>query len=109
MSASPINPASTVGSLTFAESPARIAKLPQDQQVKAAAGQFEAILLRQFLQDSVGKIMNPTGSDAGGGVYSYMLTDVLAGKLAEGGGLGLSNTLVQQLGPRAANREAAQS
>ena len=100
MSLSSVHSTPPIPVATFAESPARIARLPADQQVKAAAGQFEAILLRQFLQESVGKIMNPTGSDAGGGVYSYLLTDVLAGKLAEGGGLGLGKVLEQQLGPR---------
>lgn len=100
MSISSVNPAAASPAATFAESPSRIAQLPADQQVKAAAGQFEAILLRQFLQESVSKLMNPSGSDAGGGVYSYMLTDVLAGKLAAGGGLGMSEVLVTQLSPR---------
>ena len=42
-----------------------LAALPQDQQVKAVAGQFEAILLRQFLQDSVGKIMGGESGERG--------------------------------------------
>lgn len=92
---------SSVASPSFAglaQSPRQIAQLPQPDQVKAAAGQFEAILLRQFLQESVGKIMGGEGS--GGGVYSYMLTDVLAAKLTEGGGLGLGGVIEQQLSPR---------
>ena len=77
-------------------------KLSGPDQVAAAAGQFEAILLRQFLQDSVGKIMGGHDGGSQGGIYGYMLTDVLASKLTEGGGLGLSRVLQQQLSPNAA-------
>ena len=61
--------------------------------------QFEAIILRQLLQDSVGKI---AGEGTAGSTYGFMLTDVLANKLTAGGGLGLGNMLVHQLSPRAA-------
>ena len=74
-------------------------KLAGPEQVAAAAGQFEAIMLRQFLQDSVGKIMGGHDSGTQGGVYGYMLTDVLASKLTEAGGLGLSRMLQKQLSP----------
>jgi flagellar protein FlgJ len=73
--------------------------LPQAEQVKAAASQFEAIMLRQLLQDSVGKI---AGEGAAGNMYGYMLTDVLANQLSAGGGLGLSGMLETQLTPHAA-------
>ncbi|HET7536590.1 MAG TPA: rod-binding protein [Candidatus Didemnitutus sp.] len=82
--------------------------LPADQQVKAAASQFEAILLRQFLQNSVGGLMGGE-SGSGGNVYGYMLTDVLANKLSEGGGLGLANILQKQLTPRGMNAAAAEA
>ncbi|HYC72679.1 MAG TPA: rod-binding protein [Opitutaceae bacterium] len=95
--------ASSVTSVTAAlpgmADPRRLARLPASEQVKAAAGQFEAILLRQFLTESVGNIM---GSGAGGNVYGYMLTDLLAAKLSEGGGLGLGPLLERQLAPRPA-------
>jgi flagellar protein FlgJ len=81
-------------------SPGRMQKLPQSEQTKAVAGQFEAILLRQFLQESVGSIMG--GKDGGptGSVYGYLLTDVLANQLSAGGGLGLGRVLEHQLTPR---------
>ena len=60
--------------------------LPQSEQIKAAAGQFEAIILRQLLQDSMSKLAGDEKS--GGGMYSYMMTDVFANKLTEGGGMG---------------------
>jgi flagellar protein FlgJ len=84
----------------FNSSPRGIGALPQGEQVKAAAGQFEAILLRQFIQESVGKIMGGTEGGPSGNVYGYMLTDILATKLAEGGGMGLGRVLEQQLSPR---------
>lgn len=85
-----------------------LANLPQEQQLKSVSGQFEAILLRQFLQDSVSKIMG--GEDGGptGNVYGYLLTDVLASKLSEGGGMGLASVIQKQLSPRTAPPAAAQ-
>lgn len=85
---------------SFGTEARELRKLSGSDQVAAAAGQFEAILLRQFLQDSVGKIMGGHDSGPQGGVYGYLLTDVLASKLAEGGGLGLSRVLQQQLSPQ---------
>jgi Rod binding domain-containing protein len=68
-------------------------------QRHAVAGQFEAIMLRQFLSDSVGKMMGGEDS-AQGSVYGYMLTDSLAQTMAAGGGLGLTKIIEQQLTPR---------
>ena len=90
--------ASAAASLAAAGKPQALRNLPQADQVRAAAGQFEAIILRQLLQDSVGKI---AGEGPAGNVYGFMLTDVIANKLSEGGGLGLSGMLQQQLTPRA--------
>ena len=81
--------------------PRALSQLPAAEQVKAAAGQFEAILVRQFLEESVGKIMGGASGGAGGGsVYSYLLTDTLANQLTQGGGLGLSSVIQHQLTPR---------
>lgn len=84
---------------------AALKNLPQAEQVKAAAGQFEAIILRQLLQESVGKLTG--GDQAAGGMYGFMLTDVLANQLTEGGGLGLARVFAQQLSPRAGKPGAA--
>lgn len=80
---------------------ANVANQPPAAQARAVAGQFEAIMLRQFLQESVGSMMG-SGKEAGGSVYGYMLTDVFASQLAAGGGLGLSKVIEQQLTPRSA-------
>ena len=91
----------------MAGQPGRLASLPKDQQVKAVAGQFEAIMLRQFLQDSVNGMMGGESGGASGSVYGYLLGDVLADKLSEGGGLGLSKILQHQLSPHSPARPAA--
>jgi Rod binding domain-containing protein len=76
------------------------------EQRHAAAVQFEAIMLRQFLQQSVGSLAG-TGESGGNGVYGYLLTDVLASKLADGGGLGLAGILERQLTPRGTSAAAS--
>jgi Rod binding domain-containing protein len=68
----------------------------QQAQGKVVAQQFEAVLLRQFLDKSVGSMM---GSGSGSDVYGYMLTDALSQKLAKGGGLGMSSILEKQFSP----------
>ena len=75
----------------------RSAHTPAAQR-KAVAVQFEAIMLRQLLSESVGTMMG--GDDTpSGSVYGYLLTDTMAGKLAQGGGMGLSKMIEQQLTP----------
>ena len=70
--------------------------------VKKAASQFEAIILRQLLKPSIEPMMGGGGSDAGGGVYGYMLTDTLANSLSSAGGLGLGHMLEKQFSKHAA-------
>ena len=67
-----------------------------EAQAKVVAQQFESVLLRQFLDKSVGSLM---GSEAGGDVYNYMVTDALSQSLAKGGGLGMQSILETQLSP----------
>lgn len=99
MAVSPISQAtSSAAVLAAGGKPQALRNLPPAEQIKAAAGQFEAIIVRQLLQDSVGKI---TGEGAAGNMYGYMLTDVLANQLTAGGGLGLGSILEQQLTPHA--------
>jgi Rod binding domain-containing protein len=64
-----------VSSAAFAADPARINRLPAAEQVRAAAGQFEAIIVRQLLQESVGKLMQTEGGGLGlGPIISRQLT-----------------------------------
>ena len=67
----------------------------QTAGVEKASHQFESILLRQFLTDSMKPLLEggPTGQ-----VYGYLLTDALANSISDAGGLGLSSVLQSQLG-----------
>jgi flagellar protein FlgJ len=100
-SSQPVDAATLVGQ------PGRLAHLPQDEQVKAVSAQFEAIMIRQLLQNSVGNIMGGENAGPGGNVYGYLLTDVLANQLSAAGGLGLSRVFQQQLTPHSAARPNA--
>lgn len=103
MTIPPLNPSASAASaaalLASAGGARKLSALPAAEQAQAAAGQFEAIMIRQFLQDSVGGMMGGEAGGPAGGVYGYLLTDVLANKLTEGGGLGLGRMLQQQLTP----------
>ena len=82
---------------------------PSTRQIQAAARQFEAIILRQLLTPAIEPLMSHgLGGDSkgngsgGGGVYGYLVTDVLANSLSQGGGLGLARILEKQLTPKGA-------
>ena len=86
-------------------------RAPSPEDVKKVAKQFEAILVRQLLAPAVEPMMSQSmdGSSAsGGGVYGYMLSDVLANSISQGGGLGLADILESQLSPRAASAPATE-
>jgi flagellar protein FlgJ len=77
-------------------------RTPTSAEVKKAASQFEAIIIRQLLTPTIEPIMSGGLGGAGGtggGIYGYMLTDVLANSLSQGGGMGLSQMLSRQLTP----------
>lgn len=102
MHLAPLTPkASTVNLAAMADGHLR-KDLPKAQQAHAAATQFEAIMVRQLLSQSVGKLMSggSEGSHTGGDIYGYMLTDSIADKIAQGGGLGLARMLEKQLTPK---------
>jgi flagellar protein FlgJ len=111
MSLDALSPVSShaIASLSPGGDPHAIGRLPAGEQVKAAAGQFEAILVRQFLEQSVGNLLGGESGGPAANVYGYLLTDVLANQLTAGGGLGLGGILEKQLTPRVAAAEAAVS
>jgi len=74
-----------VNSSTDNQDPKKIAKVSR---------QFEAILLRQFLGESMKPLLQNGPS---GQVYGYMLTDSLATEISDGGGLGLAHVIQAQL------------
>ncbi len=81
------------------------AATPTPAEIKKAAAQFEAILVRQLLSPSLQSIMKNNlggeGSSSGGAdTYSYMLTDCMADSVTQGGGLGLARILEKQFTPK---------
>ncbi len=89
--------------------PGAAAATPAD--VKKAATQFEAILVRQLLAPSLQSIMKNNlggeGSSSGGGdTYSYLLTDCMADSVTQGGGLGLARILEKQFTAKSASAPA---
>ena len=90
----------------IAHGPPAAAQAPPTDKTTAniakASQQFESILLRQFLSESMKSLLQggPTGQ-----VYGYLLTDSLAGSISEAGGLGLCSVLQAQLGPETDHAE----
>lgn len=77
------------------------AKLPIPA-ARAAGQQFEGILLRQILGDSLKPMVHgPLSGGGGAGVYQYLTTDVLAERLSQDrrGGLGIARMVEAQLIP----------
>jgi len=68
------------------------------------ARQFEAILVRQILSESMKSLLE-NGKD--GQVYGYFVTEALADGITKGGGLGLRSVLETQLRQSAAPRSDA--
>ena len=78
----PLNPANYSGPAKKASDPGEVAR------------QFEAILVRQMLSESM-KAMLEHGKD--GQVYGYYISEAMADGITKGGGLGLRSILESQL------------
>ncbi len=63
-------------------------------KIAEAATQFEGILLRQILSESMKPLLE---NGPGAQVYGYFLTDSLADSIGKAGGLGLGHVLQTQL------------
>lgn len=88
------------------------AKAPTPGEIKKAASQFEAIIIRQLLAPSIEPVMSGGlggAQGSGGGVYGYMLTDVLASSLSQGGGLGWARLLEKQLSSKSEGADISPS
>lgn len=71
---------------------------PADQRT-AVAAQFEAILVRQLLGETMTKMLGGSQGGVAGSVYGDMLADTISQQLTAGPGLGLGRFLEQQLAP----------
>ena len=79
------------GDIALAQSAGLGGKKTQPDEV---ARQFEAILVRQMLSESMKPLLE---NGKAGQAYSYFLTDALAEGITKGGGLGLRSVLETQL------------
>ncbi len=108
-----MNPLASVSSVSRSAGPALAPEGRPAAQAKTSAAdlqkasrQFEAILVRQMLGPAIepmmsgGSLGGSESSGSGGGVYGYMLTDVLSNSITEGGGLGLAGVIGRQLSPK---------
>jgi peptidoglycan hydrolase FlgJ len=73
--------------------PGAPASPPAADPATKVAQNFEAILLRQFLSESMKPLLE---GGPGGQVYGYLLTETLADSMSKAGGLGLSSILQSQ-------------
>ncbi|EIQ00341.1 Rod binding protein [Opitutaceae bacterium TAV1] len=77
---------------------------PSPPGIRRAAEQFEAIILRQLLAPALdsmaGGSLSGNSGPAGGAVYGYLLTDVLAQAMSQGGGFGFADIIEHQLSPK---------
>ena len=82
--------------------PAITTTLPagQVQKAWAAAQDFEAMALNQFLApmfDTVDMSAGPTGGGSAEGQWKPMLIDAIAKKIAHAGGLGIASPVFRQM------------
>jgi len=92
MNVQSLSPAVQIGAASAPTAPAKAAG--NSAKAADAAQQFEGILLRQFLSESMKPLLE---GGPGGQVYGYLLTESLSSSLVKGGGLGLSSILQAQL------------
>lgn len=75
------------------------------EQMKQLGGEFEGILLRQFLDEAL-KPMDPENGYFGTGstpMYEHLIKDSLATSITKSGSLGFSSVLQAQLFPQEMN------
>jgi Rod binding domain-containing protein len=67
-------------------------------KVAEVSRQFEAVLLRQILQDIRKPMLAPAQGDAtANGIYDDMVNNQMAESISRSGGFGLANSLAEQL------------
>lgn len=75
---------------------------PHDAKIRAVSKEFEATFLAQALSFAgLGKAVS-TDSGYGGEAFSSLLVEQYASKIAEGGGIGVAETIYQELKAREA-------
>lgn len=82
------------------------AALSNASNPQEVARQFEAILLRQMLSESMKSFLEQGQS---GQVYGYFVTDALADTMTKGGGLGIRSVIEAQLRQEPVRRPESQN
>ena len=85
--------------------------MTEAQKIGEASRQFEAILLRQILQETQKTVISSkfTDNSVSSGIYRDMVTTQLADSISKSGTFGLAQTFEQQLTARAHSHEAGTS
>src|SRR5271163_2074466 len=80
------------------ESLAKNPNVSDADKVAEVARQFEAVLIRQILQDVRKPLLAPAEGDAtASGVYGDMINNQMADSITKSGGFGLAKSLVAEL------------
>ena len=84
-------------------------QLTEEQKIGEVARQFEAILLRQILQESQKTVIQSSFTDnsTASGIYHDLVTQRLADSISTSGALGLAKTLERQLTRQLGNAAGA--
>lgn len=93
------HPAVNAGNDVPIERVAQDSHLSQEEKVGQLSGQFEALLLRQILQNARKPVIHSkfNAESAPGAIYDDMVTNQLAQSISHTGALGLAETLQEQL------------
>jgi Rod binding domain-containing protein len=80
------------------ESLAANANVSDSDKVTEVSRQFEAVMLRQIMQDIRKPVLAPAEGDAAViGIYNDMINNQLADSISRAGGFGLAHSLAAQL------------
>ena len=71
----------------------------EKQKAAAVSGQFESLLVKQYLKQALKPMFKGIFDENGGasGMYRHMFTDAMAESIAQGGGFGISSMLQMHL------------
>jgi Rod binding domain-containing protein len=71
----------------------------EKQKAAAVSGQFESLLVKQYLKQALKPMFKGIFNENGGasGMYRHMFTDAMAESIAQGGGFGISTMLQMHL------------
>ena len=81
----------------------------EEQKAAAVSGQFEALLVKQYLKQALKPMFKGIFDETGGasGMYRHLFTDALAESIAQGGGFGVSTMLQMHLNKKVDAETAA--